>query len=451
MSDTIFAPATAAGRAAVAIIRLSGPAVSSALKALTPGRLVPRRASLRRLKRPSDGVALDQALVLWFPGPDSFTGEDCAELHLHGGGAVIEAVIDSLAALGLRLAEPGEFTRRAFEHGRLDLAEAEAVADLVDAETEAQRRQALAQLEGELSGRHQAWRVALIEALAGLEAAVDFPDEDLPEAVAAETRGPIAAVAGELARALADAARGERVRQGYRIALIGAPNAGKSSLLNALAGSEAAIVTPLAGTTRDVIEVTLDLAGFRVLVADTAGLRTSEDLIEIEGVRRAGERADRAELRLLVIDASSDADDWRVVTPWARPGDLVLFNKSDLPPGAASASAQAWARAHGLEGLSLSLATRLGVEAMQARLTRRVVDALSGTEFPAATRARHRRDLSEARDHLARALSELDGRQEVELAAEDVRLAARCLARITGRIDAENVLDRVFARFCIGK
>ena len=451
MSDTIFAPATAAGRAAVAILRLSGPGVSEALAALAPGRLTPRRASLRRLKRPSDGLVLDQALVLWFPGPDSFTGEDCAELHLHGGAAVTEAVIEALAGLGLRLAEPGEFTRRAFEHGRLDLAEAEAVADLVDAETEAQRRQALAQLEGELSGRHQAWRLILIEALAGLEAAVDFPDEDLPEAVAAETREPIAAVAAELDHALADAARGERVRQGYRIALIGAPNAGKSSLLNALAGSEAAIVTPMAGTTRDVIEVALDLAGFRVLVADTAGLRDSEDLIEIEGVRRAADRAERADLRLLVIDASSDAEDWRVVTPWARSGDLVLFNKADLPAGAAVMAARDWAGAQGLEVLDLCLKTGQGLEAMNARLTLSVVEALTGSEFPAATRARHRRDLTEARDHLVRALAELDGRQEVELAAEDVRLAARCLARIAGRIDAEDVLDRVFARFCIGK
>jgi tRNA modification GTPase len=451
MPDTIFAPATAAGRAAVAVVRLSGPGVRKAVSALTPGPLKPRRASLRELRRPADGMALDQALVLWFPGPASFTGEDSAELHLHGGAAVTEGVIEALLDLGLRLAEPGEFTRRAFEHGRLDLAQAEAVADLVDAETEAQRRQALAQLDGDLSVRHAEWREALIEALAGLEAAVDFPDEDVPEAVAAEARAPIERVAADLVIALADGGRGERVREGFRIALIGAPNAGKSSLLNTLAGSEAAIVTPTPGTTRDVIEVVLDLAGFRVLVADTAGLRDSSDPVEAEGVKRAADRAARADLRLLVIDSAATGDDWRVVTEWAQPGDLVLLNKMDLGEGPAAAPARSWADGRSLDVLELSLTTGAGVSAMTGRLTERVVKALSGTEFPAATRARHRHDLSAALEHLRRALDELEGRLAVELAAEDVRLAARCLARIGGRIDAEDVLDRVFARFCIGK
>ena len=451
MPDTIFAPATAAGRAAVSVVRISGPKSRETLAAITPGVQKPRRASLRVLRRPSDGVALDQALVLWFPGPASFTGEDSAELHLHGGAAVTEAVIEALVGLGLRLAEPGEFTRRAFEHGRLDLAQAEAVADLVDAETEAQRRQALAQLDGELSHRHAAWREALVEALASLEAAVDFPDEEVPEAVADQARGPIAQVAGELAAAIADAGRGERVREGFRIALVGAPNAGKSSLLNALAGSDAAIVTPTPGTTRDVIEVVLDLAGYRVRVADTAGLRASTDPIEAEGVRRAADRAARADLRLLVVDASAAGEDWRAVTEWARPHDLVLLNKADLGEAAGGAAARAWAAARGLEAHDLSLTTGEGLPAMSERLTARVVEALSGAEFPAATRARHRRDLVAAHGHLLRALAELDGRVAVELAAEDVRLAARCLARIGGRIDAEDVLDRVFSRFCIGK
>ena len=451
MTDTIFAPATPAGRAAVAVVRLSGPASRETLRALAPGRLSPRRASLRDLRQPVDGSVLDQALVLWFPGPGSFTGEDCAELHLHGGAAVTEAVIETLLGLGLRLAEPGEFTRRAFEHGRLDLAQAEAIADLVDAETEAQRRQALGQLEGELSARHAAWREALVEALASLEAAVDFPDEEVPEAVAAQARAPIVAVAAELEAALADAGRGERVREGFRIALIGAPNAGKSSLLNALAGSDKAIVTATPGTTRDVIEVALDLAGYRVTVADTAGLRHSTDPIEAEGVRRAADRAANADLRLLVVDAAADDQSWRAVVEWARPGDLVLLNKADLGQGASGLTAEAWAAGHGLEAHPLSLTSGVGFQAIADRLAARVVEALAGSEFPAATRARHRRDLAAALDHLSRAIAELDGRVAVELAAEDVRLAARCLARIGGRIDAEDVLDRVFARFCIGK
>lgn len=449
--ETIFAFATAPGRAAVSVLRMSGPAAGEILADLTGRPIKPRRASLRTLRRPGDSAVLDQALVLWFPGPASFTGEDCVELQLHGGRAVAEAVTEALLGLGLRLAEPGEFTRRAFERGRLDLAQAEAISDLVDAETESQRRQALAQLGGELSARHAAWRDGLIEALAGLEAAVDFPDEDLPDAVAAQTRAPVAQVAAALEATLADGARGERVREGFRIALIGAPNAGKSSLLNALARSDAAIVTATPGTTRDVIEVALDLAGFRVLIADTAGLRDSNDPIETEGVRRAAERADRADLRLLVIDGAAEAEDWRVVTRWARPGDLCLLNKADLKPGSVAGAVRAWALTTKLPVLSLSLITHDGLAAVEAWLTERVVAALGGSEFPAATRARHRQDLTDALSHLRRALAQMDGAFEAELAAEDVRLAARCLERVGGKIDAEQVLDRVFSRFCIGK
>ena len=451
MADTIFALATASGRAAVAVVRLSGPGSAAALVGLT-GRPcpAPRMAGLRALRDPDDGETLDRALVLWFPGPHSYTGEDSVELQLHGGPAVVDAVTAALLRLGLRLAEPGEFTRRAFEGGKLDLSQAEAVADLVDAETEAQRRQALAQLDGELARRHATWRAALIEALAVLEAAVDFPDEDLPEMVADEAAPILARVIAELDAALADGERGERVREGFRIAIIGAPNAGKSSLLNALAGRSAAIVTDTPGTTRDVIEVPLTLAGYRVLLADTAGLRAAEDAIEAEGVRRAQAWAQSAALRLLVVDAAAERADWREASGQARPGDLCVLNKQDLPAGAAGREARAWAGASGLEIVELSLATS-GVEALKARLSQRVMQALSGADFPAATQARHRRDLNSARDHLLRARQALNGPVEVELAAEDVRLAARSLARISGRVDAEDVLDRVFARFCIGK
>jgi len=450
-SETIFALATAPGRSAVAVVRLSGPATWVTLTALFRRPAPPRVASLRRLTDPRSGAVLDQALVLWFPGPASFTGEDSAELHLHGGPAVIEAVMDVLLGLGLRLAGPGEFTRRAFERGRMDLTQAEAIADLVDAETENQRRQALAQLDGELSARHAAWREALVEALAGLEAAVDFPDEDLPETVADQARAPILALVAELEQALDDGARGERVRDGYRIALIGAPNAGKSSLLNALARSSAAIVSPAPGTTRDVIEVALDIEGFRVLVADTAGLRTSEDAVEAEGVRRASERASRSALRLVVVDRGAEDADWRAVTPWIQAGDLCVMNKSDLPLAAGGLAAQAWAEAEGREVLSLSLTTGDGLARLERWLADRVTRALSGAEFPAATRVRHRQDLSQAVEHLRRALEQFERGLQPELAAEDVRLAARCLARVGGAVESEQVLDRVFSRFCIGK
>ena len=450
MADTVFALATAPGRAAVAVMRVSGPEANRALTVLTGGRRpAPRVAGVRTLRLP-DGPVLDEALVLWFPGPASYTGEDCAELHLHGGPAVVDGVTDALLKLGLRPADPGEFTRRAFENGKLDLSQAEAVADLVDAETDAQRRQALAQLDGELARRHANWREALVEALAVLEAAVDFPDEDVPEAVAGEAAPIIDRVLIELGEALADGERGERVREGFRIALIGAPNAGKSSLLNALAGRPAAIVTATPGTTRDVIEVPLNVAGYRILLADTAGLREARDPIEAEGVRRAKAWAASAGLRLLVIDGSAREATWREATVQARPGDLCILNKDDLPAGAAGRDARAWATEHGLEVVALSLIAGKA-EGVTRRVTERVVKALSGADFPAATQARHRRDLITAQQHLTRGRRAMALRAQVELAAEDVRLAARALARVNGRIDAEDVLDRVFARFCIGK
>jgi tRNA modification GTPase len=451
MADSIFALATAPGRAAVAVVRLSGPAAADAVRALAGPLPRPRMAGLHTLRLPRDGSVLDRALVLWFPAPKSYTGEDAAEFHVHGGHAVVEGLIAALLGLGLRLAEPGEFTRRAFQNGKLDLAQAEAVGDLVDAETEAQRRQALAQLDGDLSRRHAGWRAALIEALAVLEAAVDFPDEEVPENVADEAAPALARIAAELDAALIDAARGERVRDGFRIALIGAPNAGKSSLLNALIDRDAAIVTATPGTTRDVIEAPLNLAGFRVLIADTAGLRSSADPIEAEGVRRALARAESSALRLWVVDSSAGDESWREAAGAARAGDICVLNKQDLRPSAAAGAARAWAMAHGMEVWGLSLTHGVGLAELKARLTQRVTAALSGAEFPAATQARHRHDLGEARGHLTRALHALSLPVELELAAEDARLAARSLAKVSGRIDPEDVLDRVFARFCIGK
>ena len=450
MTDTIFALSSGAPPAGIAVLRVSGPAAGAALSALA-GRLPEARRASYATLRDGGGAVLDRALVLWLPGPGTTTGEDVAELHCHGGRAVCAAVEAALAAWpGLRRAEAGEFTRRAFENGKLDLSQAEAVADLVDAETDAQRRQALAQLDGELARRHANWREALVEALAVLEAAVDFPDEDVPEAVAGEAAPIIDRVLIELGEALADGERGERVREGFRIALIGAPNAGKSSLLNALAGRPAAIVTATPGTTRDVIEVPLNVAGYRILLADTAGLREARDPIEAEGVRRAKAWAASAGLRLLIIDGSAREATWREATVQARPGDLCILNKDDLPAGAAGRDARAWATEHGLEVVALSLIAGKA-EGVMRRVTERVLKALSGADFPAATQARHRRDLITAQQHLTRGRRAMALRAQVELAAEDVRLAARALARVNGRIDAEDVLDRVFARFCIGK
>ena len=446
MSPTIFALATSPGRAAVAIVRISGPGARQALVTVAGAAPRPGRVRLARLRN-HQGEWLDTALTLFFAAPRSYTGEDCAELHLHGGQAVIDGVTAALLEQGLRPAEPGEFTRRAFESGKLDLDQAEAVADLVDAESAAQARQALGQLEGKLGVRYREWREALIEALARLEAAVDFPDEELPRDVIDQARGALERLARELDAALGDEARGQRVREGYRIAVIGAPNSGKSSLLNALSGRDAAIVTHIPGATRDIIEVPLVVDGYKVVLADTAGIRETHDPVEVEGVRRARAWATAADLRLWVVDQAENGGGWREALDLVRSGDICILNKSDLPAGADMAEARSAASARSLETAALSL---IGgrADALASRLSVRVRHDLSGADFPAVTRARHEALLREARGHLGRALDEL---REPELAAEDARLAGRALARVSGRIDAEDILERVFATFCIGK
>lgn len=432
MSDTIFAPATAAGRAAVAVVRISGPATRAVVQVLAGGVPTPRRASVRTL-RTASGDRIDKALVLVFAGPESYTGEDAAEFHVHGGSAVVGALLAALRAQGLRLADPGEFTRRAFEHGKMDLSQAEAVADLIDAETEAQHRQALGQLGGRLSGVQARWAEALTEALAMLEAAVDFPDEELPADISARARPVVEGLVSELLAAARDAERGARVRDGYRIALMGAPNSGKSTLLNALARRDVAIVTPTPGTTRDIIEVPLSLGGYKVILADTAGLRESSDEIEAEGVRRARAWGHEADLRVWLADGT----DPRASFEGAESGDLRLITKRDLSDGPAN-----------LTGAPFTTRSPNDLAWLEQTLADRVVDDLTGAEPPAATNLRHRELLLDATSHLKRALAE---DAHLELAAEDVRLAARALGRITGRIDPEAVLGRIFATFCIGK
>jgi tRNA modification GTPase len=445
MSDTIFAPATAPGRAAVAVVRVSGPAARQAVAALAGIVPPPRQARLRALKAP-DGAPIDQALVLWFPAPGSYTGEPSAEFHVHGGPAVVAALVEALSDFGLRLAEPGEFTRRAFENGKLDLAQAEGVADLVEAETDAQRRQALAQLDGALGRAQAAWRADLVDALAMFEAAVDFPDEEIPADVAARARPALERLAAALEDAREGVKRGEQVREGFRIALVGAPNAGKSTLLNGLVRRDAAIVTATPGTTRDIIEVPLHLAGYKAILADTAGLRDTEDEIEVEGVRRARAWSAGADLRVWVVDGSGAAPS----PPPAelQAGDLCVINKADLPPGDETARALVEARALELELHRLSARETPDLAALEQALAARVAEALSGAEPPTATRLRHAHLLGEALEHIRRAL---DLEDDLELAAEDVRLAGRALDRITGRIHPEDVLDRVFSSFCIGK
>jgi tRNA modification GTPase len=435
--DTIVALASGAGRAGVAVIRLSGPAAGATLQALTARDLPkPRAATREAFCDPRTGISLDDGLALWFPGPHSFTGEDVAELQIHGGPAVIAAIIDAcLSQPGIRVADPGEYTRRAFENGKLDLAEAEGLADLVDAETEGQRRQALRQRRGALSSVYEAWRARLIEAAALIEAEIDFPDEDLPGALAQRAEPILQTLAADMARHLDDAHRGERIRDGFRIAIIGPPNAGKSSLLNALAQRQAAIVSDLPGTTRDVVETRQVMAGFPVWIADTAGLREAADAIEAEGIRRALERAEEADLRLGLVEAGAEPP--AALTAALRPGDLLVRTKADL--GTATPRAD----------VSVSALTGEGMAELATLLSDRVREALGREEAPVLTRARHRRLVEEARTALLRAIPALD--RGAELAAEDVRIAADQIGRLTGRIDVEDLLDEIFSSFCIGK
>ena len=439
---------------ALSVIRLSGPRAPEVLVFLTEPRAFerghsardpalpePRRMVVRTLYDPLSGEAIDRGLAVWFEAPNTETGEMMAELHLHGGRAVVGAALEAIGRLGLcRLAEPGEFTRRAFEHGKLDLTEAEGIADLVAAETEQQRRLALQQMDGALHRLYEDWRTLGLSTLAHLEAAIDFPDEDLPAGIANQVRDGVVQLQAEIGAHLEDR-RGERLREGVHIAIIGPPNAGKSSLLNLLARRDAAIVSETAGTTRDVIEVHLDLGGWPVVLADTAGLRDSGDAIEQEGVRRARARAAGADLRVLVLDASGDwqrarGDLLAATENWNAARDIVVANKVDL------------AAVEGTDIVPLSARSGAGLPELLARLERSVGLLMEdGASAPPLTRARHREALLEAHAALGRALLA----PEIALVAEDLRLALRAIGRITGTVRVEELLDVIFRDFCIGK
>ena len=440
--DTIFAPATAPGRAALAIVRISGPRALDALRDLAGDVPTARRLSLRVLQDSCSGDLLDEAMVVAFPGPASATGEDLVELHLHGGRAVVNAVCDRLSVMpGLRIAYPGEFTRRAFLNDRIDLTTAEGVLDLVDAETDAQRRQAVRHATGGLAAALDGWRETLVAAMARLEAFIDFPDEDLPETLQQEIRRTLFDLEREMTTALADGSRAERVRDGLRIAIVGVPNAGKSSLLNWLAKREVAIVSATAGTTRDVLEVHLDINGYAATVADTAGLRETPDEIEAEGVRRALARAEAADLTLVLADASAgEAGRVAMGRYLAQDSALAIATKIDLAEGPVPTP---W--------IGLSTRTGAGTDAFLHALGVAMADRMDRVGSVALTRARHGDAVRVASEAVGRCLEALERGDALEIPAEDLRIAAGALGRVLGRVDVEEILDRIFGEFCLGK
>ncbi|MEQ9243100.1 tRNA uridine-5-carboxymethylaminomethyl(34) synthesis GTPase MnmE [Roseovarius indicus] len=427
--DTIFALSTAPGKAGVAIIRVSGPAAHDAVRSLCGDVPVARQASLRVL-RDREGRRLDEALILTFEQDRSFTGEVSAEFQVHGSTAVTAALLDELGSMdGLRLAGAGEFTRRALENGMLDLAQVEGLADLIDAETEVQRRQAMRVLSGDLGQKAEAWRRSLIRAAALLEATIDFADEEVPVDVSPEVGSLVMNVVEELRREIHGVGIAERIRTGFEVAIVGAPNVGKSTLLNALAGRDAAITSEHAGTTRDVIEVRMDLGGLPVTLLDTAGLRETEDAVESIGIDRARNRADQADLRVFLVEPGQ--------VPEMQPmdDDIVLTAKSDLNSDV---------------GNGISGKTGEGVTGLVDRIRETLAARATGSGV--ATRQRHKDSMGRGMDALEAAVELLPmGEDCADLAAEELRTAIRALDSLVGRIDIENVLDEIFASFCLGK
>ena len=441
MSGTIYALSSGAGRAGVAVVRVSGPRAGDVLEELSGEALpVPRILRLCRLRMPNTEEIIDEGLSVWFPAPRSFTGEDIVEFHIHGGLAVVASVLRAIGECGgTRLAEPGEFTKRSFLNEKMDLTVAEGLADLIDAETEAQRRQARRQASGVLGELYESWRARLMRRLAYVEAAIDFPDEELPENILLDAQSDILGLEQEFTQHLDDGKLGERLRSGIEVAILGPPNAGKSSLMNALAGRDAAIVSETAGTTRDVVEVRLDLAGFPVVLSDTAGLREVEEGVEAEGIRRARERGRSADIRVVVLDASTGS----IVgdSLYVAEDSFTILNKIDI------GRCDVLPVEGDLGIFRLSVRTGEGIEDFILALTKAVRNRYDGGDTPVITRARHREAVAECLESLRRAKTA----RLPELMAEDLRLGMRALGRITGTFDVEDLLDIVFRDFCIGK
>ncbi len=437
-SKTIFALATAPGKAGVGVVRISGDKAYEVLANLTGKKeFLPRKASVYDLYHPISKLLIDKALVIYFKAPNSFTGEDVVEFHVHGSPAVYKILYDALKSLSLSIAEPGEFSRRAFMNGKMDLTQAEGLADLIEAETEVQHRQALRQMEGELGKFYEDLRKEIINTMAFIEAYIDFPDEDIPENITNNILKKVSDIRNKILSHLRNNKRGERIREGINVTIIGAPNVGKSTLMNYLSKRDVAIVSDIPGTTRDAIEAYLNINGYPVVITDTAGIRESSDIIEKEGVKRSKQRAKTSDIKIIMFDATSKPD--HNIKQFIEKNDIVVVNKSDLAkpkrfPGGA---------------IEISLKTGVGLEKLVSALNE-VLESIFPTQNLTPTRLRHRDLLELAESNLNKVIEDF-GKVDITLIAEELRLASRSLAKITGKIDIEDILDVIFKEFCIGK
>ncbi len=441
ISDTIYAPASATAKAGIAVIRISGPNAKHAIEYLGSAVGQPRFVKMAKIFHPETKDLIDECITIYYQGPSSFTGEDVVEINIHGGRAVLDLTLDALSKIqGLRLAEPGEFSKRRFMNGKMDLTQAEGLMDLIDAETEAQHKQALKQLAGELGILYEGWRTQLLKIMSLIEAYIDFPDEDLPANIIDDVTKQVKSLNKEITNHLSDNQQGEKLREGFYIAIIGETNVGKSSLINALAKRDVAIVSDIAGTTRDVIEIRLNIAGYLVTIADTAGLRSSNDLLEKEGILRTLDRAKKADLKILVLDSQKCDNTPQELLDLANKDTIVVLNKIDLLDNNSELKTND-------KAVLVSAQSGLGLNNLLNEIKEYVQNFFYTTDAPLITRQRHRENLERCKT----CLEVFNLQKDIELAAEDLRLASRYLSVITGKIDVESVLGEIFSNFCIGK
>ena len=442
---TIYALSSGPGIAGIAVVRVSGKDTSKVIKLITGKDLpAPRVATLRKMNNINTNELIDEGLIIWFPGPQSYTGEDLVEFHVHGSRAVVTALHASISEIeNCRLAEPGEFTKRAFQNEKINLIKAESIADLVSAETEIQRKQALAIMNGKSSDKFDSWREKLLKILSHIEAKIDFPDEDLPENIIFEIKKTSEQVSNEIKKILEDEKVGERIREGFKIAIVGPSNAGKSSLLNYLSKRDVAIVSEMAGTTRDVIETHLNLDGYPVVLSDTAGIRDSKDEIEKRGIKLALKRAEEADLRLLVVEPKN-LDFTGFLKDLFDENSILVINKSDLLQKNLDEQIKK------MEHVLISIIKNSNLDILIDKIKNKLKNKFISNEDILITRERHRQHLKQCVDHLKN-FSKKNKNDDFDKAAEDLRLATRHLGMIVGKVDVEEILGSIFNDFCIGK